>query len=260
MINKKYLKLIRSNLKYKNNKFIYEKIAENITDSLDLVKDPFEKIIELGINENKIFKYLSKKMPDSEFIRCDIIDKKNIKCEGFKYIQMDYDINWLLPTNCCNLMYSNFFLHLTDNFEKLLLNVHQSLKSNGLFIASIPEISNFYQVKKSLIATDTFFYNGAFQRENKTININDILMTLKKLNFAIPVINTEHFTIEYKNFKKLLDDIRALKLSYCYNDKRNYFEKKNYINYMEEYYYNKFSNNKNFILDIKYNIITTWKN
>ena len=52
MINKKYLKQIRSRNRSDLNYFIYEKIAKRIIDSVDLVKIPFNQILELGINEN----------------------------------------------------------------------------------------------------------------------------------------------------------------------------------------------------------------
>ena len=69
MINKKYLKLLRSRHIYNNNYFIYEKIGKRIIDSIDLIKITFDNVLELGINENETYKKLKDKFPDSKFTR-----------------------------------------------------------------------------------------------------------------------------------------------------------------------------------------------
>ena len=51
MINKKYLKLLRSKDRKYGENFIYNEISKNIIDSLDILKVPFNNILELGIND-----------------------------------------------------------------------------------------------------------------------------------------------------------------------------------------------------------------
>ena len=45
MINKKYLKLLRSKDRKYGENFIYNEISKNIIDSLDILKVPFKNII-----------------------------------------------------------------------------------------------------------------------------------------------------------------------------------------------------------------------
>ena len=52
MKNKKYLKLLRSKDRKYGENFIYNKISENIIDSLDILKVPFKNILQFGINDN----------------------------------------------------------------------------------------------------------------------------------------------------------------------------------------------------------------
>ena len=61
MINKKYLKLLRSRNKNNYDNFIYNKIAERIIDSIDLLKLDINNILEIGINDTVISKYLESK-------------------------------------------------------------------------------------------------------------------------------------------------------------------------------------------------------
>ena len=54
MINKKYLKLLRSSNRYRENNFIYKIVADRIIDSIDLLKINIDNILEIGINEDKV--------------------------------------------------------------------------------------------------------------------------------------------------------------------------------------------------------------
>ena len=95
MINKKYLKLLRSKNRLYQNNFIYEVISKRIIDSLDLVNIPFYKILEIGINDNHIFEYLKNKFLKSEITRADISKSFFLKKQIENFISLDLD-NWNL--------------------------------------------------------------------------------------------------------------------------------------------------------------------
>ena len=61
MINRKYIKLIRSKHTKTLNNFIYDKLAERIIDSLDLLKIEFNQILEIANNDNIIINYIQNK-------------------------------------------------------------------------------------------------------------------------------------------------------------------------------------------------------
>ncbi len=256
MINKKYLNLLRSKQIDQKNNFIYEKISRRIVDSLDLINHNFSKILEIGINESQIYEYLLNKFPKSEFTKADIFPKDNIS-NNFKYIKVDFD-KLKLSNNLFDLIYSNFIIHLSNDLERTLKIIYSSMKSNGFFIASIPHVENCYQLVNSMYETDQEIYMGVYQRINPTIEIENILSILKKIGFDIPTLNTDSFIIEYKDFENLLKDLKSTKLSYCYNDKRNRFENKNYFNRLMKIYEKNYFNG-NYLLEIKFNIISAWK-
>ncbi len=257
MINKKYLKLLRSRKNIQNSNFIYEKISDRIIDSLDLVLVKFDEILEIGINENKTFNFLKKKYPDSNFTRSEIYKFKNNYRDQSKFTEIDLD-NLDIHSNHYNLIYSNLLLHLSANFEDLLSSIYNRLKSNSLFIATIPDSDNIFQLVNSMFDTDLYLYKGAYQRVNPTIKIDEILRLLNKLKFDSPAVNVENIVIEYSKFKNLLSDVKNTNQSYCYIDKKDKFENKKYFKILEENYKKKFFNG-NFVLDIKFNIISAWK-
>ena len=257
MINKKYVKLLRSKDRKYGENFIYNEISKNIIDSLDILKIPFNNILQLGINDNLVINYLNEKFPYCSITSADIdISLLPIKTDQ-KLIEIDMD-DLQIRDNKFDLIFSNFFIQLTSNFEKLIKNIFQNLNSNGLFIATIPNTENIYQLVNSMYETDNILYGGMYQRINPILDTNDIFKLLKLYSFDAPLINTNNFTIEYSVFKTLLDDVRFLNLSYAGYDKRKFFENKKYFIYLEEQFKKKYYK-ENFKLDINYNTICAWK-
>ncbi len=257
MINKKYLKLLRSKERKYGDNFIYNEISKNIIDSLDILKVTFDNILQLGINDNLVIDYLKERFPSCSITSADIDLPYFIKKTDQKLIKIDLD-NLKIKDKKFDLIFSNFFCQLTSNFEKLLENIFQNLNSNGFFIATIPSNENIYQLVNSMYETDNNLYGGMYQRINPILDTNDIIKLLKLYNFDAPLINTNNFTIEYSVFKKLLDDIRLLNLSYAGHDKRNNFENKRYFIELEKQFKKKYYK-ESFSLDINYNTICAWK-
>ena len=77
MINRKYLKLIRSKHTKTLNNFIYDKLAERIIDSIDLLKIEFNQILEIGYNDNAISDYIQNKFKKNYIDSADIFLPKN---------------------------------------------------------------------------------------------------------------------------------------------------------------------------------------
>ncbi len=257
MINKKYLKLLRSQQRFDENNFIYKIIARRIIDSLDLLNIRFNKILEIGINENKTYNYLERKFHDLYFDRADLCLSKLNVSNRYNFIEIDLQ-KLFFKNNFYNLIFSNCFMHLSNNFEKNLSVVLNSLEPNGFFIAAIPDKESMFQLLNSMYETDLFIYKGAYQRSNSTIEIDNVLPIFKKLKFDSPTVYSDKFTLEYSSFKNLIKEIKSMNLSYCYKDKRQKFENKKYLKLLESFYKKNYFN-KNYILDIKINIISAWK-
>ena len=257
MINKKYLKLQRSYKRFNENNFIYNLIAERIADSIDLLKINISKALEIGINDNLILKFIENKYNEIKVDRSDICSTKSIIKDSSNFLKIDLDKISFKEKNY-DLIYSNYFLHVIEDFDKTLYELNKSLKSGGFFIAAIPHKEDIIEVAKSMYKTDLYFYNGVYQRINPTIEINDILKLFKKTNFESPSIYTDTITINYSKFKKLLFEVKNMHLTYFYYDKRKNFENKRYFRKLEEYYA-KNNFDEEYQLKIKVNIISGWK-
>ena len=253
MINKKYLKNLRSKEINNKNNFIFDCLGKVIIDSLDIISLDFQNILILGDQGSVIYEFVKKKFNKSTI---KIYDFKNTKSNNL--VENINDIDMLkIEKNKYDLIISNIMLSLTDNLENLLYKVNNSLTPNGFFLATIPSSENFYYLKSAMIKTDIEIYGGAYNRFNKSIDLTQLIDILKKNNYTNPSVNLENIYLEYKYFDKLLHDVRSMNLSYYHNDKKNIFENKNYFKKLEKNFIKNKSNNFN--LTSNFYLVTGWK-
>ena len=258
MINKKYLKNLRCKEINNKNDFIFDLYSERIIDSLNIITLDFKNILILGDHGSKIYKYLKKRFKNSKITMFEYKEKKqyDLTLKNININSIDLE-SWSPKESEYDLILSNFYLNISNNLSEVLDKIKISLVPNGFFLTTLPSPENFHLLKASMIKTDIQLYGGAYNRFNRTIDLQKIIEILKKNNFKIPSVNSENITLEYKDFNKLLFDVKSMQLSYYYNDKKNTFEKKKYFKKLEENFY---KNSKGFfVLTSDFFVVSGWK-
>jgi len=256
MINKKYLKNLRCKEINNKNDFILDLYNERINDSLNVITLEFNKILILGDQGTKIYKYIQKRFKKVEVTVCDIKDL-SFKLGKYNVRKTNFDLDeWHFKSNKFDLIISNFYLNISYDLEKLLSKILKSLLPNGFFLATLPSPENFSFLKLAMMKTDMQLYDGVYNRFNRTIDLHIIIDILKRNNFKIPLVDTETIHLKYKTFNKLLHDVRSMNSSYYQKDKKNTFEKKLYFKSLEANYVKK---NDKFVLKSNFYIISGWK-
>ena len=253
MINKKYLKNLRSKEINNKNNFIFNCYSQIIIDSLEILRLDFENVLILGDQGGKIYEFIRNKFSNSDI---KFYDFNNTSLNNAKENINDMDI-LTIEEDKYDLIISNIILNLTDNIENLLNKVINSLKPNGFFLSTIPSSENFSSLKSSMIKTDIEVYGGAYNRFNKSIELKQIIEILKKKNYNNPSVILEKIELEYQTFDKLLLDVRSMNLSYYHNDKKNTFENKKYFKKLEKNFIK--NKNNNFDLTTNFYVVTGWK-
>ena len=259
LINKKFHILQRNKIIRDSERFIYKEIGNRINDSLEGLNLSIEKCLEIGFASNNIYKYILNRSKNINYSVLDISKDLLISLpKSVNSFCADHD-KWTLKKNQFNLIVSNFYLHLTNNIDKLLCNINLSLKNNGFFIASIPSNSNLIELKNVMLSTDLKLYGGAYRRFQDNLSVQSISKLLKKNNFKDLLIDIDTLNFQYENFQKLLSDIKNLGNSYVFIDRKKKFENKQYFKKAEEIYWKKFSKNNKLNLTFKIIYFSGWK-
>ena len=260
LINKKFHILQRNKLLRDNEKFIYNEIGNRINQSLENINFSINNCLEIGFSSKIIYKYILSRFNKVNYSAIDISNKiLERDLEIKQLICIDHD-KWKIDKKKFDLIISNFYLHLSNNLDLLFQNIKQSLNQNGFFIAALPGINCFHEIKNSMIKADIEMYGGAYRRFMELFSVDQITNILKKYGYSIPVIEVDTLELRYKKFSSLLNDIRYIGNSNIYYDRKKKFEKKKYFNKVEEIYWKQYSNKKKLILQLEIIYITAWKN
>jgi trans-aconitate methyltransferase len=256
MINKKYLKNLRCKEINNKNDFIFDLYNERIIDSLDVINIKFKKILILGDQGNKIYRYIHKRFKEAQVTVYDIKTKfSKSDLDIIKKSNIDIDF-WSPQEKEFDLIISNFYLNICEDLKKVMLKIMKSLLPNGFFLATLPSPENFSLLRSAMMKTDMQLYGGTYNRFNRAPELHTIIDLLKKNNFKIPLVDYETIDLTYKQFNKLLNDVRSMNLSYYQKDKKNTFEKKSYFSKLEG---NFEKENDHFNLKSNFYIISGWK-
>ena len=256
MLNKKYLKNLRCKEINNKNDFIFDLYNERIIDSLDVINIKFKKILILGDQGGEIYKYIHKRFKEAQVTVYDIKSKfSKSDLDIIKKSNIDIDF-WSPQEKEFDLIISNFYLNTCEDLKKVMLKIMKSLLPNGFFLATLPSPENFSFLRSAMMKTDMQLYGGTYNRFNRTPELHTIVDLLKKNNFKIPLVDYETIDLTYKQFNKLLNDVRSMNLSYYQKDKKNTFEKKSYFSKLEG---NFEKENDHFNLKSNFYIISGWK-
>ena len=256
MINKKYLKNLRCKEFNNKNNFIFDLYNERIIDSLDVINIKFKKILILGDQGSEIYKYIHKRFKEAQVKVYDIkTEYSKLELDIIKKSNIDIDF-WAPQEKEFDLIISNFYLNICEDLKKILSKIMKSLLPNGFFLATLPSPENFSLLRSAMMKTDMQLYGGTYNRFNPAPELHTIIDLLKKNNFKIPLVDYETIDLTYKQFNKLLNDVRSMNLSYYQKDKKNTFEKKSYFSKLEG---NFEKENDHFNLKSNFYIISGWK-
>ena len=256
MINKKYLKNLRCKEINNKNDFIFDLYNERIIDSLDVINIKFKKILILGDQGSEIYKYIHKRFKEAQVTVYDIKTKfSKSDLDIIKKSNIDIDF-WPPQEKEFDLIISNFYLNICEDLKKIFSKIMKSLLPNGFFLATLPSPENFSLLRSAMMKTDMQLYGGTYNRFNRAPELHTIIDLLKKNNFKIPLVDYETINLTYKQFNKLLNDVRSMNLSYYQKDKKNTFEKKSYFSKLEG---NFEKENDHFNLKSNFYIISGWK-
>lgn len=109
-----------------------------------------------------------------------------------------------------NLVISPLSLHLTNDTPGTLIQIRKALKPDGLFLAALPGSGTLQELRDVLLATEAELLGGASPRVIPFADVRDIGALLQRAGFALPVTDTETYTVRYDSIFPLMRDLRAM--------------------------------------------------
>jgi NADH dehydrogenase [ubiquinone] 1 alpha subcomplex assembly factor 5 len=108
-----------------------------------------------------------------------------------------------------DLIVASLSLHWINDLPGALLQLRQSLRPDGLLLASLPALGTLAELRTALTEAEAEITGGASPRVSPFPELRDCAHLLQRAGFAVPVADVEEIRLLYANPFALLTDLRA---------------------------------------------------
>jgi SAM-dependent methyltransferase len=115
-----------------------------------------------------------------------------------------------LEPQSVNLIVSPLSLHVTNDTPGVFIQIRRALKPDGLFLAAVPGSGTLQELREALLAAESEKSGGASPRVIPFADVRDLGALLQRAGFALPVADTENYTVRYDTMFGLMRDLRAM--------------------------------------------------
>lgn len=186
----------RAEKRFNDHDFLFKWSSAQILDRLDVIKRDFTNIIEIGTRDH---------------FTNNQLENKTIRIGNTNGAQIVVDQEFLpIKPASQDLILSNLNLHTVNDVPGTLIQIKQSLKPDGLFIAALFGGETLKELRDSLMQAELNLKGGVSPRIHPFADKQDCGALMQRAGFALPVIDSERVTVTYDNMFKLLHDIRFM--------------------------------------------------
>ncbi|MFA5592407.1 MAG: methyltransferase domain-containing protein [Micavibrio sp.] len=109
-----------------------------------------------------------------------------------------------------DLFYSPLNLHSVNDLPGTLLQIRQSLKDDGLFIAAMLGGETLYELRECLSLAEMEITGGISPRIAPFADKPQMGMLLQRAGFALPVVDSDIVRVSYQSVFDLMRDLRLM--------------------------------------------------
>ena len=108
-----------------------------------------------------------------------------------------------------DLIVASLSLHWVNDLPGALIQLRQSLRPDGLLLASLPALGTLDELRRGLAEAEAALTGGAAPRVSPFAALSDCAALLQRAGFVLPVADLEEVRLLYAEPLALLHDIRA---------------------------------------------------
>lgn len=146
-----------------------------------------------------------------------------------------------LKHSALDLITSNLHMHTINDLPGVLLQIRQSLKPDGLFLASMFGGETLRELREVMTEADLAHFGGTSPHISPFADKPQMGDLLQRAGFALPVVDSEIVTVTYDSIFKLFGDLRGMGESNVIHNRRKTPLTRGYIMDVARRYHDKFS-------------------
>jgi SAM-dependent methyltransferase len=204
--------LIRSRLKRAIRQgpedFLLARASADLSDRMGAVLRHFETVIDFGTPGPHAADALLASGKAASVIRAAPI----IEAIGSGAFSSFVTDSSLLPfrNESLDAVISLLALQTVDDLPGTLAQMRRTLRPDGMFLACLVGGASLTELRQSLAAAESEMESGISPRVSPFVDIRDLGGLLQRAGFALPVADTDRFTVRYASPLALMHDLRRM--------------------------------------------------
>jgi len=183
--------------------FLLVRAADDLADRLALVKRDFATAVDIGTPGP----HAAASMPGATVLR--LAPTQASLGQGRFAGAVGDPEHPPLGEHALDLVVSLLALHQVDDLPGALIQIRRALKPDGLFIAALPGGDTLSELRECLLVAESETTGGASPRVAPLADARALGGLLQRAGFALPVVDSDRFTVRYPDMFALMRDLRA---------------------------------------------------
>lgn len=185
--------------------FLHEWTARNLCARLEDIRREFPAALCLGAHGAETLRQSDK---IGTLITMDIAEKR---LAGISGPRIHGDEEFLpFSTSSLDLVLSPLVLHVVNDLPGALVQIRQTLKPDGLFLAAMLGGETLYELRQVMAEAEISLRGGISPRIAPFADKPQAGELLQRAGFSLPVVDSEIVTVTYENIFRLMNDLRHM--------------------------------------------------
>ncbi|MEO8445747.1 MAG: malonyl-ACP O-methyltransferase BioC [Gammaproteobacteria bacterium] len=192
---------------YDEAAILQAEVRDRLLDRLQWVRLEPRRILDLGAGTGQALPALAARYPDAELVALDLAPRMlqvAARRAGHRALAVCADAARLpFPDQCFDLVFSSLAIHWSPALDAVLGEVRRVLRHPGLFSFATPGPASYAELRRAWRAVDEASHVMPFPEMRA---LGDGLV---RAGLAEPVMDNETITLQYREFSRLIADLRA---------------------------------------------------
>jgi SAM-dependent methyltransferase len=182
-------------LKTGGERFLFDRVTEELTARLSAVTRRLEKALDIGTPDPASF------LENLASAQIGLVDRAEVDLETETV---------LAPSQNYDLAVSALAMQWFNDLPGVLAQAKRLLKPDGLLLAALIGGDTLTELRESLAAAELELEGGASPRVSPFVEVRTLGALLQRAGFALPVTDADRFTVRYATALELMRDLRRM--------------------------------------------------
>ncbi|EIW82267.1 S-adenosyl-L-methionine-dependent methyltransferase [Coniophora puteana RWD-64-598 SS2] len=196
--------------------YVREEVAERLMERLMDIKRKFDTIVDLGSGPGHMSKLLDPEktrkviMIDSSEQTLNRDPDEEFEVEVERVNADEEALLDILPRNSQEAVMSCLSLQWVNDLPGVLVQVKESLKPDGLFLAAMFGGDTLFELRTALQLAEVEREGGISPHISPMTDTKDMSNLLSRAGFTLLTVDIDEVKVEYPSIWELLDDLRDM--------------------------------------------------